>query len=564
MGTRYLVGLCIVLAVSAVLLTPPSLWPDSARQLAFKTFGPPSPQEFPAGRTPAVFEAEAPCTEPEPEWRRPQDIDGVDVEGSRVCNPDNPFEIAAFVKGTNNISHSVLMKTRLSPDAIIKRDDLDKDGDPDVIEIRLEVSELNGFSPDTEDPVPGYFIAPGVQPGFWAFSPKARGMATENFEEVKAHRSLRPPSPVVRVEQGDKIKIILENTHYMPHTIHFHGVDHPFVDEHGEGNDGVPQTSEIPVMPGEARSYELKPRQSGTMFYHCHVQPAVHILMGLQGMFVVEENRPDNWVQTLNIGAGHVRHRSRAVREVYDREYDLHYQDIDNDMHTLIQGTNDPRSVIKNIHQRYDITERTPDYFLLNGKSFPYTIRESMVVVSPNERVRLRVLNGGGKGVALHTHGHKATITHTDGVLVPEGMRLRRDVVWVAPAQRVDLLLETKNDGLRSYGEGIWLFHDHQETAITNDGIGPGGGISAIVYESFLDEDGWPRLQGVDWSPYFSKAYYEGEVPVWQAYDPLNHFGDTARANSGLLRSILLAVDLGLLSTMLVILFRQWGRSQRA
>jgi len=149
-------------------------------------------------------------------------------------------------------------------------------------------------------------------------------------------------------------------------------------------------------------------------------------------------------------------------------------------------------------------------------------------------------------------------------VLVPEGTRLRRDVVWVAPAQRVDLLLETKNDGLRSYGEGIWLFHDHQETAITNDGIGPGGGISAIVYESFLDEDGWPRLQGVDWSPYFSKAYYEGEVPVWQAYDPLNHFGDTARANSGLLRSILLAVDLGLLSTMLVILFRQWGRSQRA
>ena len=91
-------------------------------------------------------------------------------------------------------------------------------------------------------------------------------MATENFEETKAHRSLRLPSPVIRVEQGDEIKIILENTHYMPHTIHFHGVDHPFLDENGEGNDGVPQTSEIPVLPGEARVYELKPRQPGTMF----------------------------------------------------------------------------------------------------------------------------------------------------------------------------------------------------------------------------------------------------------------------------------------------------------
>ncbi len=563
MRSSYLIIICIGLSVLAALLTPPSLWPDSVRQFAFETFGPPSPQNLPAGRMPAAFEDEPPCTEQEPEWRQAQEIDGVDVEGSRVCNPDNPFEVVAFVKGTNNISHSVLMKTRLASDAIVKRDDLDKDGDPDVIEIRLEVSELNGFSPDIEEPVPAYFIAPGIQPGLWVFSPKARGMATKNFEETKAHRSLRLPSPVIRVEQGDEIKIILENTHYMPHTIHFHGVDHPFLDENGEGNDGVPQTSEIPVLPGEARVYELKPRQPGTMFYHCHVQPAVHILMGLQGMFVVEENRPDNWVQTLNLGAGHVRHRSKAVREAYDREYDLHYQDIDNDMHALIQETNDPRSVIKNIHQSYDITERTADYFLLNGQSFPYTFRESLVVVSPNERVRLRVLNGGANGVALHTHGHKASITHTDGVLVPEGVRLRRDVVWVAPAQRVDLLLETMNDGLRSYGEGIWLFHDHQETAVTNDGIGPGGGISAIVYESFLDEEGWPRLQGVDWSPYFSREYYDGKVPVWQAYDPFNHFGDLAKSNSGLLRAVAVGIDLGLLLTFLIILFRRWGRQHQ-
>lgn len=560
MGSRYLIGFSIVLAACAVLLVPPSLWPDSARQFAFETFGPPSPQDLPPSQKPALFDTEKSCVEPESDWRQAQEIDGVYVESSKVCNPDNPFEVAAFVKGTNNVSHSVLMETRLSSDAIVKSDDLDNDGDPDIIEIRLEVSELNGFSPDTNEAVPAYFIAPGIQPGLWVFSPKSRGMATENFEETKAHRSLRPPSPAIRVEQGDEVKIILENTHYMPHTIHFHGVDHPFLDENGEGNDGVPQTSEIPVFPGEDRVYELKPRQPGTMFYHCHVQPAVHILMGLQGMFVVEENRPDNWVQTLNIGAGHVRHRSEAVRKAYDREYDLHYQDIDNDMHMLIQETNDPRSVIKNIHQKYDITERTADYFVLNGQSFPYTFRESLVVVSPNERVRLRVLNGGSNGIALHTHGHKATITHTDGVLVPENARLRRDVVWVAPAQRVDLLLETKNDGLRSYGEGIWLFHDHQETAVTNDGIGPGGGVSAIVYESFLDEEGWPRLQGVDWSPYFSREYYDGKVPVWQAYDPFNQFGDLVKTNGGLLRAIFAAIDLGLLLTCMIILFRRWGR----
>ena len=75
-------------------------------------------------------------------------------------------------------------------------------------------------------------------------------MATENFESEWAHPTLRAPSPVIRVEQGDTLRVTLENTHYLPHTIHFHGVDHPFVDAAGEGNDGVPIASEMPVPPG--------------------------------------------------------------------------------------------------------------------------------------------------------------------------------------------------------------------------------------------------------------------------------------------------------------------------
>ena len=38
-------------------------------------------------------------------------------------------------------------------------------------------------------------------------------------------------------------------------------------------------------------------------------------MMGLQGLFVIEENRPNNWVQTLNVGAGKVRAPSVAVLE---------------------------------------------------------------------------------------------------------------------------------------------------------------------------------------------------------------------------------------------------------
>jgi len=141
--------------------------------------------------------------------------------------------------------------------------DLDGDGDPDEIHIRLEVAELNGGSPEGNVPTARFAIAPGITPGFWVFVPKMFGMATENFESLKARSMLRLPSPSIRIEQGDQVKITLENSHYMPHTIHFHGVDHQFVDADGEGNDGTPLTSEKPVLPGSARTYDLQPRQSG-------------------------------------------------------------------------------------------------------------------------------------------------------------------------------------------------------------------------------------------------------------------------------------------------------------
>jgi hypothetical protein len=49
-----------------------------------------------------------------PEWRKEQVIDGVKIQASKLCNPDNPADIAAFVKGTNGISMKTLMETQLA------------------------------------------------------------------------------------------------------------------------------------------------------------------------------------------------------------------------------------------------------------------------------------------------------------------------------------------------------------------------------------------------------------------------------------------------------------------
>lgn len=485
-------------------------------------------------------------------WRVKREIDGVLVSASTRCIPDNPWEVAAFVKGTNNVSMQTLMSTRLASDAVIKENDRDGDGDPDVIHIRLEVAELNGSSPDGELFLPTYEIAPGVTPGLWVFAPKTRGMAAINLYSYAAIPELRAPSPVIRVEQGDSVMITLENTHYFPHTIHLHGVDHPYLDAQGRGNDGVPLTAEHPVMPGETRTYSLKPRQTGTMFYHCHVQTDKHLMMGLQGMFVVEENRPNNWLQTMNIGAGLVRHSSVAVKESFDLEYDLHYQNIDKELNSSIQSANDPRLIAKQMNRVYDMTDATADYFLLNGHSFPFTLRDSLIVADPDQHIKLRIVNGQSEVLALHTHGHKATITHYDGIEIPQAAQITRDVVMLGPAQRADLNLSTTDDGLHSYGPGVWLFHNHAEKGITTDGRGPGGDISLIVYRSFLEADGMPKLQGVDIARFIEPEYYAGDRSVWGRSSAAQLLGEAALVQPGLIWLIAFGVVVGLILGLLL------------
>lgn len=466
------------------------------------------------------------CSEfTDPKWRDAQVIDGVEIQESRLCNPDNPADIAAFVKGTNNISMATLMETQLAADAITVSNDMDGDGDPDHYIIKLEIAELNGHSPDMRDPTTTFDIAPGVQPTFWVFAPKTRDMSTLSLYEPIANPLLRAPSPAIRVEQGDVVWLVLENNHYFPHSIHLHGIDHPYMDHSGEGNDGVGQTGQMDVMPGSSKTYVIKPRQPGTMYYHCHVQPHVHIPMGLQGIFIVEENRPNNWVQVFNVGDGQVRHPSVAVKEKYAAEYDLHYQSADKELHEMARSANDPRLLARRLNQEYDITDASADYFMLNGRSFPYTLRESLILMEENKKVKLRVLNGHEEAFALHIHGHKPMVTHYDGVDNGPSSYIKRDVHGMVPAQRLDLELSGVDDGLNSFGQGVWMFHDHVEKSFTTDGIGEGGDISLVVYKGFMDDKGIPQVHGMSLAPYFTKEFWQGKIPAWQDYDAWKSLG---------------------------------------
>ena len=377
----------------------------------------------------------------------------------------------------------------VSQQAITLGRDLDGDGDPDEVDIRLEVIEVQ------EEVYPGEFVT------FWVFAPEGQGMTPE----------ARAPSPTIRVEEGDRVRVTLNNTHYFPHTIHLHGTIHP------NAMDGVPDITQPAVQPGEAFTYEFVAKNPGTHFYHCHVQPDVHVLMGLVGMLVIEPNRPGNLFSHLVPGAGRIQDLSKAAMEHYQREYSLVYMDIDDRLNRISAAYKDPREIEKRMHREYDSTQRQPNVFLLNGRSFPFTLRDTPIEVKSGERVKLRVLNAGARPIKLHTHGHHPTLTHLDGYAVPDGMRLTRDVFDLGAAQRIDLELRPGSDAFYASGPGVWIMHDHTEHTVTNKGISPGGDITAIVYEGFMDEKtGLPRV-ATSLERFFDPEYYRGEVPV---FDP--------------------------------------------
>ena len=162
-----------VAVMAAALIAFPTQWyPMPVRMQLARWFGPADFRPLPAGESAPVNDAEPFCPAETAAWRPAQTIDGVPVMATKSCVADNPHLVAAAVRGTNNVSSMTLMNSGLTADAVEKGADLDGDGDPDEIHIRLEVAELNGASAESNAPVAQYALAPGVEPGLWVFAPK--------------------------------------------------------------------------------------------------------------------------------------------------------------------------------------------------------------------------------------------------------------------------------------------------------------------------------------------------------------------------------------------------------
>ncbi len=290
------------------------------------------------------------------------------------------------------------------------------------------------------------------------------------------------PGPTVRVNEGDRVRLVLKNKSSGKHTIHVHGQRKSVL------SDGVPYLGQKPVKKGETYTYEFTAMNIGTSFYHCHVDSAHHVDMGMYGAFIVEP---------------------KEEKYQYDREYimlldewptkhvHVHEKDEEEAGHekhgvmTMHKGAAPEHKHSGEMKEKRDYYPKTHnphnpvyDAFTINGRAFPLT---EPVYVKNGETIRIRFVNAGYKPHYMHTHSHKFRVIARDGSYVDEPQLI--DTVHVGPAQRVDILLVADNPG-------IWPFHCHRLNHVANDHIYPGGMMTFIVYEDYKPED---EKEGADY-----------------------------------------------------------------
>ncbi len=233
------------------------------------------------------------------------------------------------------------------------------------------------------------------------------------------------PGPIIRVTEGDQVRIVVNNELPDATTIHWHGVEVP------NSMDGVPGVTQDPIQPGETFTYEFTAKPAGTFMYHSHFEGDVQVSAGLYAPFIIDPKEPEA--------------NPPAVDKVL-----MISEWLQKDGQT---------------YAPMPMSGMEPNYFTINGKSFPAT---EQITVKKGERVRLRLIGIGQFIHPMHLHGFPFKIVATDGHLVPEAAQLTKDTISVAPGERYDIeFIPTET--------GEWMLHCHILHHTTNANVEPGG-----------------------------------------------------------------------------------------
>jgi FtsP/CotA-like multicopper oxidase with cupredoxin domain len=215
------------------------------------------------------------------------------------------------------------------------------------------------------------------------------------------------PGPTIQVNEGDRVRLNVENRLPEPFSMHWHGLEIP------NDMDGMPGISQEAIPPGGRFVYEFTLKQNGTFFYHSHM--AMQEMMGLIGLFII--------------------HPRRAHPPRVDRDFGLVLQEW-----ALLPNNTIPNSLAMEFN-----------WLTINGRAAPST---TPMLCKAGERVRIRIVNLGMDHHPMHLHGHQFYVTGTEGGRIRTTAVEPVNTVLVGVAQARDIEFVADNPG-------DWHFHCH-------------------------------------------------------------------------------------------------------
>ncbi|MGE0853172.1 MAG: multicopper oxidase family protein [Hyphomicrobiaceae bacterium] len=234
------------------------------------------------------------------------------------------------------------------------------------------------------------------------------------------------PGPLLRVRQGEPLRIVVHNELSQDTTVHWHGIRLPIA------MDGVPGISQPPIRPGASFTYAFTPPDAGAFWYHPHANSLEQLGRGLAGALIVEEPEPAPVDRELVWTIMDWRLRRDAQLEA----------GFGNRMEAAMAG-------------------RIGNTVTING-AVP-----GDEPVRAGERVRIRLINATlARIMALRFQGHRPTVVAVDGQPCEPHQPSDRGLL-LGPAMRIDIVVDMQGEPGRRYAV-IDDFYDDLDYTLTH------------------------------------------------------------------------------------------------
>ncbi|MHB1137811.1 MAG: multicopper oxidase domain-containing protein [Microthrixaceae bacterium] len=232
------------------------------------------------------------------------------------------------------------------------------------------------------------------------------------------------PSPMIKVDVGDTIRVTVKNELPVIQDVHWHGIKVPFA------MDGVAPLTQEPIEPGGDFVYEFTVDRPYMGMYHPHLHGQMAVPNGMFGVIQVGE--------------------TPIARGV------------------TVNGIEIPADVQPAVDIPMVLNDAGVIGFSLDGKSFPAT---APIVVNEGDWVAITYYNEGLQSHPMHLHEFPQLVTAIDGF--PLESPYWADTVSVAPGQRYTVMFQADQ-------KGTWVYHCHVLNHVER-ATGMFGMVTAVV-----------------------------------------------------------------------------------